>query len=265
MFSELWLQSVYCLVFLKPDTSVCLPCAHLSEYFSLLYMSSLSGSRTCLVTSLCFLNTLLKQYLSLPSNESTLQLQGHSWVGSWHSQILHQKQSSVWLLCLHVPNRFGENVGETTNSWWMDDGCSGTICLVSVMNLFHLIRHMEPIGSDTLQIALYYIFLMYFCCGYSWSMQQTIWLKLKRLNQSTVQKQSWIIPNCIGNRPCQFLLTFRKKPILIKFNTLYHFSPDHIYEWFLYMYKCVDMIFGMYCSGEHAQSKSLLKRTIINH
>lgn len=162
----------YRLVSLKPDTAVCLPCAHIvSVCFSLLYTSSLSAStmKSSCFSALPMLSVLLRCLASIvsasPIIKSCRSPKVTAGSASWYSWILYQRQRAAWLLRVLDPNRFSENMGDRTNGWWIDDGCSGTIRLVSVMNLFHLIRCMEPIRSDTLQIALYYNFLIYYSSG----------------------------------------------------------------------------------------------------
>lgn len=131
--------------------------------FSLLYMSSLSAStmKSSCFSALAMLSPLLRFHASIVSATPVMKSQCSPGVtaGSalWWSQILYQRHRAAWLLCVLDPNRSSDRVGDRTNAWWIDDGCSGTICLVSVMNLFHLICCMEPSRDNVLQIAYYHL------------------------------------------------------------------------------------------------------------
>lgn len=62
--------------------------------------------------------------------------------------IVYQGKRGGWLLCLWEFQQVSAGIrAEGTNGWRMDDGCSGTSCVVSVMNLFRLISHTEPAWS----------------------------------------------------------------------------------------------------------------------
>lgn len=63
--------------------------------------------------------------------------------------IVNQVKGEGWLLCFWGFQQVSPGISaEGTNGWRMDDGCSGTICLLSVMNLFRLISHTEPTWSS---------------------------------------------------------------------------------------------------------------------
>lgn len=145
---------------LKPDTSARTPCAHIVFVcFSLLYTSSLSAST---MKSSCFseppalavpLRCLASVVSVSPVMKSRCSPKVTAGSDPWHSQILYQRmQRAAWLLSCPGSQQFLWDCGRMCSSmdgWWMQ----GTIRLVSVMNLFHLIRCMEPSTGDTLQIA----------------------------------------------------------------------------------------------------------------
>lgn len=112
---------------LWPLTPLCLQSVHMLS----IPLSCMSSLRSWTINSSCFCALSIKWTASFAPrkprlyslifrcNEITLQLQGHSWVGS--------EQFLPFVSHRACPRRFSGNWGYKTEGWWKDDGCYGNI------------------------------------------------------------------------------------------------------------------------------------------